>query len=219
MLWMTRLSPSLTEGEDLTVAWVRFCWCDKARNKKRTAVQRSVSWLRYATKLCVDAALLDGERHAVDGQHVGGDAVVDVVGLGVADHVVEAVAQDGLQLLVDDGFFPEIALAVLYPLEVAGGDAAGVGQNVGHDEDALVGQDLVGNGGGGSVCAFHDDASLDLVRVAAGNHVLGGRRNEDVAVGDDQLFAGHGLRAAESKDGSVAILVFDQLVDIDAVWI
>src|ERR1035441_1031465 len=52
----------------------------------------------------VDAALLYGEAYAVDGQHVGGDAVVHVVGFGVTDHVVEAVAEDGLQLLVDNGF-------------------------------------------------------------------------------------------------------------------
>ena len=115
--------------------------------------------------LRVDAALLDGEGDAVDGEHVGGDAVVDVVGLGVADHVVEAVAQDGFELLVDDGFFPEVALAVLHPLEVAGGDAAGVGQDVGHDEDALFGEDLVGDGGGGAVGAFDDDARLDLAAL------------------------------------------------------
>ena len=45
--------------------------------------------------LCVDAALLEGERYAIDGQHVGCDAVVDVVGFGIPHHVVEAVAQDG----------------------------------------------------------------------------------------------------------------------------
>ena len=58
------------------------------------------------------------------------------------------------------GFFPEIALAVLHPLEVAGGDAAGVGEDVGNDEDPLVGEDLVGDGGGGAVGAFAEDARL-----------------------------------------------------------
>src|SRR5271165_3746004 len=78
----------------------------------------------YEKELRVDAALLDGERNAIDRQHIGGDAVVDVVGFGVTDHILEAVAQDGFKLLVDDGFFPEVALAILHPLEVAGRHAA-----------------------------------------------------------------------------------------------
>ena len=44
--------------------------------------------------LGVDAALFDGEGYAIDGEHVGGDAVVDSVGFGVADHVVEAFGED-----------------------------------------------------------------------------------------------------------------------------
>ena len=110
------------------------------------------------------------------------------------------------QLLVDDGFLPEVALAVLHPLKVAGGYAAGVGQNVGHDEDALLGQDLVGHGGGGAVGALHHDARLDLVGVAAGDHVLGGRGNQNLAIGDQQLFAGHGLCAAEAERVSLRYL-------------
>src|ERR1035438_7361056 len=81
----------------------------------------------------VDAPLLDGIGHAVDGQHIGGNAVVYVVGLGVAHHIFEAVAEDGLQLLVDDGFLPEVALPVLHPFEVTGSNSAGVGQNVRDD--------------------------------------------------------------------------------------
>ena len=71
------------------------------------------------------------------------------------------------KLLVDHRFLPEVALAVLHPLEVGGGDAAGVGQNVGHDEDVLVGEDVVGGGGGGAVGAFDQDLGLHLVGVAA----------------------------------------------------
>src|SRR5579875_988850 len=48
----------------------------------------------FQADLRVYPALRDGEGHAVDRQHVGGDAVVYVMSLGVAHHVVEAVAQD-----------------------------------------------------------------------------------------------------------------------------
>src|SRR5712691_5712204 len=87
----------------------------------------------------VNAALTNCIRHTIDGQHVCRDAVVDVVSFGVADHILKRGSHDGFQLLVDDGFFPEIALAVLDPFEVGRRDAAGVGENVGDHEDALVG--------------------------------------------------------------------------------
>src|ERR1019366_10189882 len=51
--------------------------------------------------LGVDSALADGERHAVDRQHVGRDAVVDMMGLGIAHHGLERLDHDVLQLLVD----------------------------------------------------------------------------------------------------------------------
>ena len=50
--------------------------------------------MRIISVLSVDAALPDGERHAIDGQHVSRDAVVHVVGLGVTHHIVKAVAQN-----------------------------------------------------------------------------------------------------------------------------
>src|SRR4051812_40911566 len=70
--------------------------------------------------LCVDSALFDGECHAVDGQHIGRDAIVDAMRLGVADHLIERLHHDGLELVIDHRFLPEVSLAVLNPLEVAG---------------------------------------------------------------------------------------------------
>jgi hypothetical protein len=130
----------------------------------------------------VDAALLGGVGYAVDGQHVGGDAVVDGVGDGVVEDVVEAVDHDAVEALVDFVLGPEVAHAVLHPLEVAGGDAAGVGEDVGDDEDAFFGEDVVGDGGGGAVGAFAEDAALELRGVAAGDDVLGGGGDEDLAL-------------------------------------
>ena len=52
--------------------------------------------------LCVDTALPDGVRHAINGQHVRRDAIVDVVGLSVANHVVKRRLHDAFQLFVDD---------------------------------------------------------------------------------------------------------------------
>jgi|SRR5580704_6103804 hypothetical protein len=41
------------------------------------------------TKSGVNPALPDGVGHAIDGQHVGRDAVVHVMGLGVAHHILK----------------------------------------------------------------------------------------------------------------------------------
>src|SRR5689334_2442101 len=111
--------------------------------------------------LRVDTTQLDGVSDAADGQHVSRDAVVDVVRVGEVHDVLKGLAQDELQLFVHGGFLPEISLAVLHPLKVRSGDAAGVGENVWNDKDFFVGQDFIGGGGGGTVGAFANDFGLD----------------------------------------------------------
>src|ERR1700728_3667236 len=133
----------------------------------------------------VDAALPDGVGHAVNGQHVSGDAVVDPVSLGVTNDIFERRLHDGVELLVDHRLFPEVALAVLHPFEIRSGHPPGVGQNVGDDEDALVAQDIIGGGSGRSVGAFRKDAALHPVGVAAGDNVLRGRGYQNFAVFDE----------------------------------
>src|ERR1700683_1928744 len=92
----------------------------------------------------VNAALADGVGHAINGQHIGCDAIVDLVRLGVANYIAEGRNHDLFKLLVHHGLFPEIALAILHPLEVRSGDAASVSQNVRDNEHAFIGQDIVG---------------------------------------------------------------------------
>src|ERR1017187_4193629 len=96
--------------------------------------------------LGVNSALANGISHAVDGQHIGCDAIVDAVSLGITDHVSERRDHNLFQLLVDHGLFPEIALPVLNPLEVGSGDATGIGENIRNDKDSLVSQDIIGGG-------------------------------------------------------------------------
>ena len=150
----------------------------------------------------VDAALLGGVGYAVDGEHVGGDAVVDLVGFGVGEDVVEAVDHNALEALVDFGLGPEVAHAVLDPLEVACGDATGVGEDVGDDEDALLLEDIVGDDGGWAVGSFAEDAAVEGCGVLAGDDVFGGGGDEDLA-GPGEEFVLVGLvSAGESIDGA-----------------
>src|ERR1035438_6010942 len=57
--------------------------------------------------LGVEAAEFDGLGDAVQGQHVGGDAIVDFVGAGILDDGVEAFVHDLLEAVVDQFFVPE----------------------------------------------------------------------------------------------------------------
>jgi hypothetical protein len=135
----------------------------------------------------VDAALLGGVGYAVDGQHIGCDAVIDVVSAGVGDYVVKALGHDVVEAMVDLGFGPEVAHAVLNPFEVARCDAACVGEDVRDDEDAFVAENLVGNGGGGTVGALAKDFTADSLRILARDDVFGGGGNEDLAVAGEEF--------------------------------
>ena len=124
--------------------------------------------------LRVNATQLHAEGHTIDGEHVRGNAVVDVMFLAVLDHAIECRDLNLPQLFVHIVFQPEIALPVLNPLEVGDGHTTGVGQNVRHDEHAAFEEDIVRRCGGGAVRPFHKDARLDSIRVPAGNHALFG---------------------------------------------
>ena len=80
--------------------------------------------------LGVDAAQLQRAGHAIDRQHVGGDTIIHPVRFRVAHHFIEAVLHHVLQALVHFALAPEKALAILHPLEIADGDAAGIGENI-----------------------------------------------------------------------------------------
>src|SRR5882757_2332074 len=70
-------------------------------------------------KLRIDATQLQRDGHAVNRQHVGGDPVVYLVCLGVANHFVERAFHHVQQPLVHFAFTPEEPLPVLNPFEIA----------------------------------------------------------------------------------------------------
>src|SRR5207247_7200060 len=84
-------------------------------------------------------------------------------------------------------FVPEVAAAVLHPFEVAHRHAAGVRKDVGNDEDALLLEDLVGGGGGGTVRTFANDLGLDVRGVLARDDVFGGGGDQYGAVHCEEL--------------------------------
>src|SRR6185295_4993903 len=132
-------------------------------------------------------------RHAIDGDDVGGDAGVHLVLLRSGRDLVEGADHDALEAPVHGVLVPEVAAAVLDPLEIAHGHAAGVRQNVGNDENALLLENLVGGGGGGTVGALADDLRLYLRSVLTGDDVLRGRGHQHVALHREERVLVHRL--------------------------
>ena len=114
---------------------------------------------------------------------------------------------------------PEIPTAILHPFEVRDGDAAGVGQNVGDDEDAVLIQYGVRCRGSGPVRALTDYARLDVARVLGRDHVFqrGGKKHVDVE--RQQLGAGDRVSLIVAFERSVLLHVGDGVIDVDSVRI
>ena len=131
-------------------------------------------------------------------------------------HFAEGALHDDLELFVDLAFFPEKILQVLHPLEVADGDTAGVGQDVGNDEDALAVQDVVGHRRHRAVGRLGDDLGLDVRGVLGGDDVFKRRGNEDVALELEHFLVAEARGARQGHDRAVLLLVLDGLDGVEA---
>src|SRR5438045_5623066 len=120
-----------------------------------------------------------------------------------------------IELLVYYRFLPEISLAILHPFKVRGGHAACVAENIWDYEYAFIRQNIVSSGRGWPVRAFGQNLAFDPVRVAASNLILGGCRNEDFAIGDQQIGRIGGIGAGEAM-GAADLLVIDCAILIPA---
>src|SRR5919109_1480549 len=81
--------------------------------------------------------------HALHRQRVCGGAHVAALVHGGVQDLVERARDDVVQLGVDLLLLPEEGLQVLHPLEVGDDHAAGVGDDVGDEEDASLVKDRV----------------------------------------------------------------------------
>ena len=135
--------------------------------------------------------------------------------LGELPYLVERSRHQLFEFLIDLLLAPQELLHVLDPFEVGNGDAAGVAEHVGDDENVAVGQDLIRFRRRGTIRPFRQDPATQPAGVLAGDdpfhrgryrdgawrrqHVLGIDR---LAPGEiDELLAGGGL--AEMLKGGV----------------
>src|SRR5690606_16165452 len=114
-------------------------------------------------------------------------------------------------------FRPEEAGKILHPFEVADRDTTGVGQHVGHDQRALVGQDVVGFRSGGAVGAFDDDLGLDLVGVAFVDLAFKGCGNQDVGVQAPEFVGRQRVGVGSAGHAAGFLNVLEQTQDVQAV--
>ena len=137
--------------------------------------------------------------------------------LRIPHHILKALFHNVFQALDHFRFLPEEPHPVLHPLEVARRHPARVGQNIRHHKDPLLRQYLVSHRGRRPVRALHHNPRSNLVRVPARNHVLRRRRNQNLALAQQHLFARHRLRVLEAQRRPVPLLVPQQLMYVDPV--
>src|SRR5262249_45023281 len=111
-----------------------------------TIASRTISGLivRILDDSGVDTASLERRSDLADRGHHGCLAQRDLLVLGHGVDAVERVAHLVGEFAPDLVAVPEQAAEVLHPLEVRDSDAAGVREDVRHDGDAALAEDLVG---------------------------------------------------------------------------
>src|SRR5436189_6071111 len=139
---------------------------------RRARSQRWQPSAWYRTTLRIDAARRGGLRNPLNGEAVGAEPHRNVAVLVDGPGLVERARDDVVQLRVHLGLLPEVLLEALHPFEVGDHDAAGVGEDVRKDDDALVLEDLVRARRDRAVRPLDDDLRLHLVGVLRRDHLL-----------------------------------------------
>src|ERR1700739_423947 len=169
--------------------------------------------------LRVNAALADGIGYPINCQHIRCNSVVHAVSLRIAHHVLKRSLHDVLKLFVDHRLLPEIALAILHPLEVRGGHSASVTQDIWNDENFLFGQDLVSSGGGWAIRSLGEDFALHAVGIATGDLIFRGSRDENFTIGYQQFGGIVLLRAGKAVDRTLALAELPHTLNVDSVGV
>ena len=108
--------------------------------------------------------------HAAHRQNVSGVAHVRAIfAAGLVD-ALKCAAHNVFHARIHFVDRPEIALQILRPLEIADGDAAGIGENVGQHENAATRQHFVRVRSGRPVRCFSDNLRFNLFGVVQSDY-------------------------------------------------
>ena len=153
------------------------------------------------------------------GDHVGAAAEVDAELLGAGPHRDEGVVHAGAQPLGERALVPRVALAALRPLEVRRGDAAGVGEDVGHDDDAPLVEHRLRLDRGGPVGGLHDHLGLDAAGHGLVDGAAEGGRHEQLALEVPDRLGGDRLASAEAGHRAGERHVIGQAAGVEAALV
>src|SRR5690606_32562282 len=103
-----------------------------------------------------DTAKQCGSGHSIDGHHKGSRAKGDFARLCQFPDLLERRCKEPLELAPHTVDTPLVELPVLGPLEIAYRDSAGIGKDIGEQQDASVGEDVVGIGADRGIRRFDD---------------------------------------------------------------
>ena len=94
-------------GATAAPVWDETCAALSALNQQQASAIAAMLGIKRVRRvfiesaLSVNASLADCVSHAINRQHVCRNAIVDLVGLRVADDVLERRLHNGIELLVD----------------------------------------------------------------------------------------------------------------------
>ncbi|MNI50538.1 hypothetical protein D3C73_1052030 [compost metagenome] len=108
------------------------------------------------------------------------------------------VGHDLIHARVDFFFAPEEACHVLYPFEVADGNATGVTDHVRYHNDTAAGQYVIGIRVGWAVCPFEHQLTGQRFRAMTGDLAFKRSRDQNIHLHAPERFAGDGFSTRET---------------------
>jgi hypothetical protein len=96
-------------------------------------------------------------------------------------HLLKGIGERPIKLLSDPIESPAIVLTILDPFKVTSRHTAGIGQDVGQDNDAAFIEDFIRVGIGRSVGAFDNDRGLYTGRILGGAGIKRSTSNSNIS--------------------------------------
>jgi hypothetical protein len=133
-------------------------WWSARKNLKKIEARNNFPRRWWLWEQSADEGSL---RDATNSENHGASAWRYVVFAHGVHHFVEGADHDALEAQIDLFGIPEQAFLILHPLEIADGNAAGVGQDIWQDGNSTACKNFVRVWSSWAISSFGDNAGLD----------------------------------------------------------